>query len=74
MELSEELKTLMPDMVKDELLERAKEKGDSAKIKKKDFKKIVDESYDRIYRHMLVNPDYSSVIFEEKQAFGEKRE
>ena len=66
-EVLEELKKIMPDIVKDELAERAQQEGVEPKIHKREFKKIVEENYDRVYRHMLSQSDFASVIFEKKK-------
>lgn len=68
LEVENELKDMMPDIVKDELRERAKSDGISLKITKGEFKKLVEESYDKIHRKMLDSEDYIEMLTEKKGA------
>lgn len=64
--LSEELKGILPDVIKEEIREKAKENNTPAIVKKKTLKKMIDSTHDRVFRAMLYQTDYSNSIFEEK--------
>lgn len=71
------MKSVIPDVVKEELKEKAAEENKPAIIKKKDLKMLYDKTYDKVIRTMMERPDFNSVIYEEKNKkkfdeFGKK--
>ena len=65
-EIDTDLKSVMPDIIKSELKEKAAEQNLPPIVKKSDFKKMCEESYDNVVRVMMQQPDYASIIFENK--------
>lgn len=64
--LSEELKKAIPDVVKEEIKEKAAENNVPPIIRKKDLDSMIDDTYNRIYRTMMNQIDCTVVIKEEK--------